>query len=482
MGQAARLRVIRGGLEPRVAFETAPDVGAPPIELRFADIGRRRRPAVLFALVLSAILHGTLIAWGLMMNLSDGEALAEGGSEELLVIEGVSVILLDGVESAASDGADALPVAEAVTAVSTAATVPEPEALATVDLEAPSVRDDSLSPVAAAAAQAMAIEPEWRTVADDARVVAEVDATVASLTGDAAVVSTADATHVEADRPTNASTVQDRPVGAMEDVPVRAVEPDIGAAATPVVASVAPTDALADSEVGPAAEIAGADATAAVADTVARAQLSDDVAVPRSGGTAPPPVVEATANIADDWQVATAEIVPEPVQPPMPRLRPDVPIPAAKAPSPVPPKPAAKPPVQPKKAAPAAVQSTGSVAEKAASGPQKGTAGAGGKSSDERGAAALSDYKSKLAARLRRFRSYPAAARAQQLTGTATVSFTVASSGAVTSASLAKGSGHAILDQAALEMVRRASPFPPIPQSAGVSTLTVSVPVRFDAR
>ena len=33
---------------------------------------------------------------------------------------------------------------------------------------------------------------------------------------------------------------------------------------------------------------------------------------------------------------------------------------------------------------------------------------------------------------------------------------------------------------AALEMVRRASPFPPIPASAGVSSLTISVPVRFD--
>jgi protein TonB len=38
-----------------------------------------------------------------------------------------------------------------------------------------------------------------------------------------------------------------------------------------------------------------------------------------------------------------------------------------------------------------------------------------------------------------------------------------------------------VLDQAAVAMVRRASPFPPIPAGLG-SSLTVNVPVRFDLR
>ena len=91
----------------------------------------------------------------------------------------------------------------------------------------------------------------------------------------------------------------------------------------------------------------------------------------------------------------------------------------------------------------------------------------------------MSDYRAKVAARLRRARSYPAAARAENLTGTATVTFTIRTGGDVGRVSLAKSSGHRILDQAAVEMVHRAAPFPPLPQGAG-NSITVTVPVRFD--
>jgi TonB family protein len=38
------------------------------------------------------------------------------------------------------------------------------------------------------------------------------------------------------------------------------------------------------------------------------------------------------------------------------------------------------------------------------------------------------------------------------------------------------------MDQAAIGMVRRASPFPPIPPRVGTSQITIDVPVQFDQR
>jgi protein TonB len=61
------------------------------------------------------------------------------------------------------------------------------------------------------------------------------------------------------------------------------------------------------------------------------------------------------------------------------------------------------------------------------------------------------------------------------------VTFTVGSSGALVGVALTGGSGAAILDREALAMVRRASPFPPIPAGLG-SKMTVRAPIRFDIR
>jgi protein TonB len=143
-------------------------------------------------------------------------------------------------------------------------------------------------------------------------------------------------------------------------------------------------------------------------------------------------------------------------------------------------KPAPKPATKPKPA-PRSEQRAASVANEAARGPAPGKAGAGGNSTEERGRADTSAYQAKLAAHLRRFRTFPAEAREKGITGTAIVRFTVTSSGAVSGASLARTSGAGILDQAAVAMVRRASPFPPLPSGMGTS-LTVNVPVRFDLR
>ncbi|MER9895340.1 TonB family protein [Mesorhizobium sp. M0119] len=99
------------------------------------------------------------------------------------------------------------------------------------------------------------------------------------------------------------------------------------------------------------------------------------------------------------------------------------------------------------------------------------TASRGGKSSI--GNAAVTNYPGKIRSKLvQAFNSTRTRA-----TGTATVAFTVASNGSVRSARLTGSSGVAALDKAALDAVRRASPFPPIPDGAGRSAWQFEVPL-----
>ncbi|MBY0531082.1 MAG: energy transducer TonB [Xanthobacteraceae bacterium] len=98
------------------------------------------------------------------------------------------------------------------------------------------------------------------------------------------------------------------------------------------------------------------------------------------------------------------------------------------------------------------------------------------------GQADASSYNAIVLAHLQQFRVYPEQARAAKITGVSTVRFTLGASGNVISVSLAGTSGTGILDQAALAMVQRASPFPPIPPSLGRGSMTFAAPVRFNLR
>lgn len=88
-------------------------------------------------------------------------------------------------------------------------------------------------------------------------------------------------------------------------------------------------------------------------------------------------------------------------------------------------------------------------------------------------------WQSRLMAHLERRKRYPAAARSAHEEGTVYVRFRIDTSGNVLSVQLSRSSGHAILDEAVLELVRRASPVPAPPP--GVST-TIVAPVRFEMR
>lgn len=81
--------------------------------------------------------------------------------------------------------------------------------------------------------------------------------------------------------------------------------------------------------------------------------------------------------------------------------------------------------------------------------------------SAQQGNAAVSNYPGKVMRRLSRVSRPRGVGR-----GTTVVAFRVSGSGGLAGASIARSSGNANLDQAALSMVRRAAPFPPPPPGA----------------
>ena len=97
------------------------------------------------------------------------------------------------------------------------------------------------------------------------------------------------------------------------------------------------------------------------------------------------------------------------------------------------------------------------------------------------GAAQVASWRSQVIAHLARFKRYPAAAEEREITGRSGLSFTLSKSGQVLGVSLAGSSGHGMLDQEALAMVRRAAPFPAAPSGAPV-THSFNTAVRFDMR
>ena len=81
-------------------------------------------------------------------------------------------------------------------------------------------------------------------------------------------------------------------------------------------------------------------------------------------------------------------------------------------------------------------------------------------------------WQSQVQARLNRFKRTPRGGGR----GTAQLSFSMDANGAVTGARLVRSAGNAALDEAAVALVRRASPFPAPPNGA----VSLSVPIRFD--
>lgn len=230
----------------------------------------------------------------------------------------------------------------------------------------------------------------------------------------------------------------------------------------------APTEPEDDPVTEPMPEAAPESLPPPDAETGELAARPETVTIAAEESELPPPEVAdepPEAEEAPPSDIPTPRLKPERTDvadadpPPEPKVERETP----KKTPPTPAKPAAPPP-----SAPSAPSSAA----------RSGGAGGGGVSQTA-GSAAASAYRAKVAAQLKRKRFYPNAARRDRLTGSATVSFTLNASGKVTAVRVVRSSGKKILDEAAIEMVRRASPYPPIPPGLG-STITVQAPIAFD--
>lgn len=104
------------------------------------------------------------------------------------------------------------------------------------------------------------------------------------------------------------------------------------------------------------------------------------------------------------------------------------------------------------------------------------TAGKSGKTSAA-GNAAVTNYPGKVAAKLRRAMRSLSRSTISKARRDVRVSFTVSASGGLNGVGIASSSGSPELDQAALAIVRRAAPFPPIPADAGRSSWSFTLPL-----
>lgn len=88
-------------------------------------------------------------------------------------------------------------------------------------------------------------------------------------------------------------------------------------------------------------------------------------------------------------------------------------------------------------------------------------------------------YFGKLKAWLNAHKTYPAALKKAKTQGTVVLTFTISRSGELLSSRIVTGSGEPGLDQAALDMLQRSSPMPPLPDELGLDTLTLTIPVEY---
>jgi protein TonB len=92
------------------------------------------------------------------------------------------------------------------------------------------------------------------------------------------------------------------------------------------------------------------------------------------------------------------------------------------------------------------------------------------------------DYYALLSAHLNRKKHYPSDARKARQQGVVTVRFTVRADGSITASSIRKSSGHALLDQATLDLMQRVAPLPKFPKSMTQDSVTISLPIDYSLR
>jgi protein TonB len=95
---------------------------------------------------------------------------------------------------------------------------------------------------------------------------------------------------------------------------------------------------------------------------------------------------------------------------------------------------------------------------------------------------AVLSWQKALHLHLSKHKRYPAEARSRRVQGVVTVGFAIDRGGRVLKARVVKGSGSALLDGEALEMLARAAPLPAPPEDATTGTLNLTLPIQFNIR
>ena len=113
--------------------------------------------------------------------------------------------------------------------------------------------------------------------------------------------------------------------------------------------------------------------------------------------------------------------------------------------------------------------------------PGQGRGGSGG-GTGKGNSDAEQAYLAHIIKKLNRHKKYPSAARNRRLDGVVTVSFSVDRQGQVSGSRLVTSSGHPPLDQEAMALLKRATPFQPMPEAIQRPQLLLNIPIQFSLR
>ncbi|HUH83550.1 MAG TPA: energy transducer TonB [Stellaceae bacterium] len=216
----------------------------------------------------------------------------------------------------------------------------------------------------------------------------------------------------------------------------------------------------------------------------------------------------ASPNVAPDPQALPTEAQPPPAPPqtipPEPAPHPTEMLPAPPPRKPAPPhrqeralathdvpQPRLRPaptPAEPQRVAaetPATVQPVAAAPTAGLGGGRAGGAGPGaGATGSRQGTAGAEDgpgddYLNRLRRWLSKYRYYPEEAKQQKQEGEVVLAFTILHDGTIVDPRVARGSGFPAIDAAALQMLRAASPVPPLPSTFPEAQIGIHIPVTY---
>jgi len=183
----------------------------------------------------------------------------------------------------------------------------------------------------------------------------------------------------------------------------------------------------------------------------------------------PPPVARVEPR-PEPPPVPVVEPRPEPRLEPRTEVRPEVkPVPSETPP------PVVQPGIEPSVVAPTVARPASPVTV-----PPPPVVAPQPKAADEsRDRTLIEQYQQIISARIKQYEEYPPVAKRRHWEGTTVVQLRLGPDGKVTDISVVEKSGYEVLDEAAVKMIRKASPLPLPPEGLRGRDHTVLVPIKF---